>query len=232
MCSVRKLLIEVQRLIFRLRQVFVRGILLILPLAMTLLILHWLFKIVTGLSTPGAERILRSVGSPPMILSILTPFISIVISVGVVVLVGLVGGNYVGKRILTGVENLLMRLPLVRWFYSSSRQLIDAFRYSGGAAFREVVLVEYPRRGIWCIGFVTAPATELMKDHGGQEFLYVFLPTTPNPTSGYTIVVPRAEARMAGMSVEQGLKLIFSGGFIAPASGGDGTPVPEGNSGG
>ena len=83
-------------------------------------------------------------------------------------------------------------------------------------AFREVVLVEYPRLGLWSLGFVTAPAVGLIPGRPDEEGVYVFLPTTPNPTSGYTIVVPRGEAHRAGITVEEGLKVILSGGFIAP----------------
>ena len=209
------------RLIAATQRIFVRGILLILPMAITYLILRWLFRFVTGFSSPLSERLLKSAGAPPALLSYLTPLIAVAITIGVVLLFGVVGGNYVGKKVWNGLENLLLRLPLVRWFYGSARQLMDVFRYSGGEAFREVVLVEYPRRGIWCIGFVTASATMLVASDPAdpdQEYIYVFLPTTPNPTSGYTVVFPRADVRTLDMSVDEGLKVIFSGGFISPAT--------------
>ncbi len=210
------------------RRTFIQGMLLLLPLAITFVILRWMFGLITGFSAPGAQRILESFGATETMMRWFTPIIAATITVGVVMLVGLVGGNYLGKRLWSSLESLLMRLPLVRWFYGSARQLMDAFRYSGGAAFREVVLVQYPRPGIWCLGFVTAPATGLVPDLRGEESIYVFLPTTPNPTSGWTIVVARSEARSLPMTVDEGLKVIFSGGFISPVGTGAGAaPGPR-----
>ncbi|HET9481113.1 MAG TPA: DUF502 domain-containing protein [Candidatus Polarisedimenticolia bacterium] len=213
-----------------LRRTFVRGILLILPLAITWIILRWLFGLIAGFSTPGAERLLRVVGAPIVdtpLFTYLTPAIAFVITVGVVILVGLIGGNYAGKMLYESFEQVLLRVPLVRWFYGASRQLIEAFRASGTGVFREVVLIEYPRRGIWALGFVTAEAAHLNALQHGEDLLYVFLPTSPNPTSGYTVVIPRREAVPARMTVDEGLKVIISGGFVTPdpaqAIEGDGT---------
>jgi len=204
------------RLIALLRRTFLQGILLILPLAITFAILRWLFLLVTGFAAPLAERMLQGVAAPAGAMVWMTPVIAAVLTLAVVMVVGLVGGNYAGKRIWSALETLVMRIPLVKWFYGSTRQLLDAFQYAGGSAFREVVLVEYPRHGLWSLGFVTAPAIGLIPGRPDADGVYVFLPTTPNPTSGYTIVVPRADAHRAGITVEEGLKIILSGGFIAP----------------
>ena len=204
------------RLIALLRRTFLQGILLILPLAVTFAILRWLFLLVTGFAAPLAERMLQGVAAPAGAMVWMTPVIAAVLTLAVVMVVGLVGGNYAGKRIWSALETLVMRIPLVKWFYGSTRQLLDAFQYAGGSAFREVVLVEYPRHGLWSLGFVTAPAIGLIPGRPDADGVYVFLPTTPNPTSGYTIVVPRADAHRAGITVEEGLKIILSGGFIAP----------------
>ena len=202
-----------------LRRTFVRGMLLLFPLAITYVILRWLFNLVAGLGGPLVQRILARMGTPisesPM-LPILTPVIALLVTIGVVLLVGVVGGNFVGRRLWELFEELLLKVPLVRWFYGSARQMIDAFKAAGSGAFREVVLVEYPRRGIWCLGFITASAAGMSPGQAEEDFVYVFLPTTPNPTSGYTVLLPRSEAPPAGMTVDEGLKLIVSGGFIAP----------------
>lgn len=205
------------RIVASVRRTFLQGILLILPLAITFAILRYLFLLVTGFSTPGAERLLRWMGAPSTAMAWMTPIIAAVLTVAVVMFIGLVGGNYVGKRAWAAAETLVLRIPLVKWFYGSTRQLLDAFQYTRGTAFREVVLVEYPRHGLWSLGFVTTPAVGLIPGRPGEEAVYVFVPTTPNPTSGYTIIVPRSEARRAALSVEEGLKVILSGGFIAPA---------------
>ena len=204
-----------------LRRTFLRGMLLILPLAITFVILRWLFQLVTGFGKGGTERALRLLG-PSVVDSwlypYLTPLIAMFVTIGVVLLVGVVGGNYVGKKAWTAFERLLLRLPLVRWFYGSARQLMDAFSLSGAGAFQEVVLVEYPRRGIWCLGFVTGRADGLIPDETAQDVVWVYLPTTPNPTSGYVIALPRSEVVPANMTVDDGLKVIFSGGFLSPAA--------------
>jgi uncharacterized membrane protein len=121
----------------------------------------------------------------------------------------------------------MLRVPLVRWFYGATKQLIEAFRASGTGVFREVVLIEYPRQGLWALGFVTADATHLAMPSGHEDLIYVFVPTSPNPTSGYTVVIPRRDAAPAGMSVDEGLKLIISGGFVAPERAGRGAPGPR-----
>ncbi len=205
-----------------LQRIFVRGMLLMTPLAITYLILRWLFLLVAGFSSPLVERVLIQLGTPigdSPLLPYFAPLIAILITVGVVLIIGLVGGNFVGRRILNNLEQVFLKIPLVRWFYGSARQIIDAFRASGGGAFQEVVLLEYPRRGIWCLGFVTNSATGMVPGRTDEECVYVYLPTTPNPTSGYTVVVPRTETSPVDISVDEGLKLIVSGGFISPRLG-------------
>jgi uncharacterized membrane protein len=205
------------------RSTFVRGLLLLLPLAITWVVLRWVFRLVMGFSAPLASWMLALLGtaSPETnpIFPWLTPVIALVLTVGLVMLVGLVGGNYVGRRVIAWFDHLLLKVPLVKWLYGSARQLMDAFVATGAGAFHEVVFVEYPRLGMWCLGFVTAPAGRLPGASGstGEESVYVFLPTTPNPTSGYTALVPRSQVHPADMTVDEGLKLIVSGGFIAPA---------------
>ena len=220
------------RLIAWLRRTFLRGMLLILPLAITFVILRWMFHLVTWFGTAGTEKALRLLG-PSMVdsrLTYLTPLISMFVTIGIVLVVGVVGGNYVGKKAWTAFERILLRLPLVRWFYGSARQLMDAFSLSGAGAFQEVVLVEYPRRGVWCLGFVTGRADGLIPDETAQDVVWVYLPTTPNPTSGYVIALPRSEVVPANMTVDEGLKVIFSGGFLSPparvASGAGAVPHP------
>jgi uncharacterized membrane protein len=201
------------------QRTFLRGILLILPLAITFLLLRWLFSLMTGLTTPVTERLVRGAGAAlpdGPLLDYVIPLIALCLTIGSVLAAGALAGNYVGKRAWGLVERLLLKLPLVRWFYGSARQLIDAFAAPGSGAFREVVFVEYPRRGVWCLGFVTSPAVGVPPGRADADSVYVFLPTTPIPTSGYTIVVPRSDAPAAGMTVDEGLKLIVSGGFIAP----------------
>ena len=204
-----------------LRRTFIRGILLILPLAATWAILAWLFRLISGFSAPLVGRLLDGLGVPvarQTSLGYLMPVVGLLVTVAIVMLVGLIGGHYLGRTALAWFEQLLMKVPLVKWVYGAARQLMDAFSATGSGAFREVVFVEFPRRGVWTLGFVTAEAGDRVPAGAAADSVYVYLPTTPNPTSGYTVVLSRAEAVPAGMSVEEGLKLIVSGGFIAPGS--------------
>ncbi|HKY32012.1 MAG TPA: DUF502 domain-containing protein [Candidatus Polarisedimenticolia bacterium] len=209
-------------LVARGRGAFVRGILLLLPLAVTWVILRWLFRAVTAMTGPGAERLLGRMGIAPdsPAFPALSGVIALALTVGVVLLVGVVGGHYAGRRAWAALERVLMRAPLVRWFYGPARQIMDAFAAPGSGAFREVVLVEYPRIGLWALGFVTGPLPGVAPVPDNSDWIAVFLPTTPNPTSGYTIILPRSEAIPTRMSVDEGLKLIVSGGFIAPSGSG------------
>lgn len=208
------------------RRAFVRGILLLLPLAITMLILGWLFRAVTVLTGPGAARLLKLLGVPQgALFPTLTALFSLALTVGIVLVVGIVGGNYLGRQAWAFFEQMMLRVPLVRWFYGSARQIMDAFGAPGGGAFQEVVAVEYPRLGIYTLGFVTSSVTGILPGSGapGEENICVFLPTTPNPTSGYTVVVPRSEVVPTSLTVDEGLKLIVSGGFINPRA----RPVPR-----
>ena len=203
------------------RRAFLRGILLLLPLAVTFLIMKWLFGTVTLLTGSGARRLLQGLGVPEgPLFPALTAVFALALTVGIILLVGLVGGNYLGRRAWGLFERLLLSVPLVRWFYGSTRQLMDAFAAPGSGAFKEVVMVEYPRHGIWTVGFVTAAVDALAPVHAGKDWVCVFLPTTPNPTSGYMVIVPRSAAVPTSLSVDEGLKLIVSGGFIAPRGAG------------
>ncbi len=209
------------RLVAWLRRTFVRGILLILPLAITYVLLRWLFRIVIGFSSPLVTGLLDQL-APSLrdsaVVGWLAPIVAFLITIATVLGVGLVGGNYLGRRVWSQFEQLLMKVPLVRWFYGSARQMMDALSASGGGAFREVVIVEYPRRGMWTVGFVTASAWGMLPGRPQEEGVLIFLPTTPNPTSGYTVLLPRSEAPPAPMTVDEGLKLIVSGGFLMPSS--------------
>ncbi|MGH9867545.1 MAG: DUF502 domain-containing protein [Candidatus Polarisedimenticolia bacterium] len=199
------------------RRAFLRGILLLLPLAITFLIMRWLFSAVTVMTGSGARTLLRALGAPEgPLFPALTGVFALALTVGIILLVGLVGGNYLGRRAWSLFERMLLSVPLVRWFYGSTRQLMDAFAAPGSGAFKEVVMVEYPRHGIWTVGFVTSTVGAFSPAHQGKDLVCVFLPTTPNPTSGYMVIVPRSAAVPTSLSIDEGLKLIVSGGFLVP----------------
>jgi len=122
-----------------------------------------------------------------------------------------------GKFVALG-EAILRRVPLVRNIYTGTKQILEAILSGSERHFSEVVLLEYPRRGIYSIGFVTSPARGEVQAHMTGETVNVFLPTTPNPTSGYLLVIPRGDLTTLDMSVEDAVKLIISGGIVAPVA--------------
>jgi uncharacterized membrane protein len=125
--------------------------------------------------------------------------------------------NLIGKLLFAGFENLLGSIPFVRSVYSAVRDLVSAFVFGDKTkTFREVVMVEYPRAGLYCIGFVTNRITYRRTADGVIEFVSVYFPNPPNPTSGFLIFVPREQAVPLAVSVEEGLKLVLSGGIVLP----------------
>jgi len=212
----------------RLRQLFFTGLIIVLPLMITVWLLAILVRLVEGVSSPVLRALLR-VTSPrfaedPAVVAWVVPFLGVVLTMGLVLLVGALASNFVGRKIVEAFERLMLRLPVVKGIYGSARQLIDAFS-SQNAAFRRVVAVEYPRPGIYTIGFLTRSDTTLPREGGApsRPMSLVFLPTTPNPTSGWLAVVPSEEVVPLDMSIEEGVKLIVSGGLVASGTPGERT---------
>ena len=204
----------------RLRQLFFTGLIIILPMMITVWLLAILVRIVEGLSSPLLLAILRLVrpdfGEDPAIVGWVVPVLGVFATIGLVLLVGALASNFVGRKVVEGFERLMLRLPVVKWIYGSARQLIDAFS-STNASFRRVVAVEYPRPGIYTIGFLTKSDATVAREGSEplRDMSLVFLPTTPNPTSGWLAVVPSDQVVPLDMSIEEGVKLIVSGGLVA-----------------
>lgn len=128
-------------------------------------------------------------------------------------MLGLVGANLIGRRMLTKVEALLLRLPLVRTIYSSVKQVVDTFQ-GPGRNFQRVVLMEYPRPGLWTLGLVATERADSLGLAAGNKVLAVFVPTTRNPTSGFLVIVPPEDVIERDFSVEDAFKFIVSGGIV------------------
>ena len=165
----------------------------------------WVRDVLMWARIPGLERWFARLG---------IPIIGLLLTVTFIYLLGLVAGNLAGRRLVHTIESIILRIPLVKGIYGSARQLLDAFSVTGQRHFSRVVVIEYPRRGLWTIGFVTREARHALG--GGEKVVPIFLPTTPNPTSGWMILVPIDELIELEMSVENGLKLVVSGGIVSP----------------
>ena len=210
----------------RLRQLFLTGLILILPLMITVWLLAILVRLVEAVSSPALLAILRvarpAFAEDPAIVAWVVPVLGFVVTIGLVLLVGALASNFIGRKFVEAFERLMLRIPMVKWIYGPARQLLDAFG-SQNAAFRRVVAVEYPRSGVYTIGFLTRSDTALTREGEAplRDMSLVFLPTTPNPTNGWLVVVPNDQVVPLDMSVEDGIKLIVSGGLVpvGPAGG-------------
>lgn len=202
------------------RKLTLRGIFTVLPLVVTFWLLGLLFGIVNAWIAPLVGASLRFVGVQHWEESrwaFLVPVAGLLVLLGALMLIGLLATNLFGKRLLGRIERLLLSIPLVRAIYGSAKQLIEAFSMGGKNAFQEVVAFEYPRRGIWVLGFVTSSMSGGTVVPGwDRPMVNVFLPTTPNPTSGFLLVLPADEVHTLPVTVEEGIKMIVSGGLVLP----------------
>ncbi len=145
------------------------------------------------------------------------PGIGLFIAVFAFIMIGWFAKNFLGRLMIRVAEYFVDRMPVIRTLYGAIKQIFETIMASQSSAFREVVMLEYPRRGVWSIGFVTGTSQGEVQYHTEQETVNVFVPTTPNPTSGYLLFVPKKDLTYLEMSVEDGVKLVVSAGIITPS---------------
>ena len=204
-----------------LRQTLLTGLAVVLPVFITLWLLSALFRLVDGAVTPWVRKALAlsrlPLASHPGLFETLAPVIGLLATVLLIYLAGLLGTNLFGVRLLHAFDRLILRIPVVKAIYGGSRQLLEALSTTGRASFSQVVLAEYPRKGVYTVGFVTRESLRVISASMGQEpMAAVFLPTTPNPTSGWIAILPREGLIPLSLTVEEGLKLVVSGGIVLP----------------
>lgn len=171
------------------------------PIALTLYILKLMFTFLDKLTSP----ILRH-------FNVEIPGLGIVLTLVILFLLGVLVTNVLGRTLLKFSEKIISAIPLVNTIYTTVKQITETLSGTSGRSFQSVVFVEYPRIGLWTLAFVTGDSV----NQKGIEYYHLFVPTTPNPTSGIFVMVPKADTLEAGMSVENGLKTIISGGMLAP----------------
>jgi len=199
---------QLQKSIFgHLRTTFLRGIGVLIPLWLT----YWFFEAflnaVDGILRPQLER---WIGHQ-------VPGLGVLSVILLILLVGLLTRNLIGRLFLAWFDNLLNSIPFVRSVYSAIKDLVSAFAVGGKSkTFRQVVMTEYPRPGLYCIGFVTNEMLFRNADGTTKDFLNVYIPNPPNPTSGMLVLIPKEEAIKLDLSIEEGLKLVLSGGIVIP----------------
>ncbi|MEN6318742.1 MAG: DUF502 domain-containing protein [Syntrophaceae bacterium] len=195
-----------------LKQIFLTGLAVTIPIGLTLYILFFLIDIMDGLL-----KVIPVKYHPDTLLGAHIPGLGIIVTVALIFICGLVTRSYIGDKIVSSGENLVDRIPFVRSIYKGIKQISDNMFMDQRSSFKKVVLIEFPRKGIYTIAFVTGmPSMEIQKKTG-QNSISVFVPTTPNPTSGYLVIVPEEELVHMDMSVEEALTFIISVGIITPA---------------
>ena len=188
-----------------LRRYLIAGLLVWVPLGVTFFVLKLLLDLMDKLLL-----ILPIAWRPESLLGFSIPGLGFILAFIILLITGAIGANLLGRTALRVSESLLSRIPLVRTIYSSAKQILNSVLSTGGDSFRKVLLIEYPRKGIWTICFQTGTAVKEIQDQLDQQSIMVFVPTTPNPTSGFIMVVAEDETRELDMDIETALKLVMS----------------------
>ena len=198
----------------RLRNVFITGLLITLPIALTWFILQFLLKNFDALS-PVFTKMLIQLGAPiPEGFRI--PFLGLMVTLLIVLAVGWLTTNFFGKKLFELGELMIEKIPFVRRIYKGSKQVVSSIAEADTSTFRKVVLIEFPRRGLLAIGFVTGESRGEVQRITRENMLNVFVPTMPNPTSGFLIFSPPEELTEVSMTIEEGIKYVVSGGIVTP----------------
>ena len=197
----------------KLRKYIITGLLIWIPLGITIFVMRVLVNLMDQsiLLLPAAWR-------PEALFGINIPGLGIVVSALIVFITGFFLTNLAGNRLIKIWETFLDRIPLVRSIYSSVKQVTSTVLSSDNNTFNEVLLIEYPRKGVWTICFKTSDSPKSFNEITGEELITVFVPTTPNPTSGFILFVPRDEVKKMDLDVEDALKLVMSLGVVTPDS--------------
>jgi uncharacterized membrane protein len=200
-----------------LQRYFMAGLLVFAPIGVTIWAMAWIVQWLDNLLLPHALRLLLPGLEEPLRVPLL---VGAVFTLFVILLLGVVVRHLFGMRVVGLWERLLARVPVARSIYAGVKQLLEAIFVSSArsSAFRRVVLIEYPRRGVYAIAFTTGPAQGVLQTVKPERMINCFVPTTPNPTSGFYLVVPEPDLIEVAISVEEAFKLVMSAGLVAPGA--------------
>ncbi len=199
-------------LLARLRTYFLTGIVVSAPVGITI----WLIWLFIAFVDRSVVPLIPDAYNPSDVLGVSVPGIGVIVVLIVVTFIGFMVTNFFGRYMVRFGERMVARVPVVRTIYGVIKQIFDAVLAQSEGAFRDVVLIEYPRKGIWVIGFITSNTEGEVQRVTPDDMVNVFLPTTPNPTSGFLLFVPRKDCIVLNMTVEEGVKLVISGGIVSP----------------
>lgn len=197
------------------RKWLLAGLLVIVPVMVTLWVLGWIVS-----SLDKTLQILPQAWHPDKLIGFHIPGFGVILAFAILLILGAAASNFLGRKLMTWWDALLNRIPVVRSIYSSVKQVSDTLFSDGGNAFRTAVLVQWPRESVWTIAFITgSPAGDVAKhlqNGGSDEYVSVYVPTTPNPTGGYFILLKKSDCIELTMSVDEALKYIVSMGVVVP----------------
>ncbi len=193
------------------KRYIIAGLLVWVPLGITIWVLHFLVTTLdqTLLLFPQSAR-------PDALLGVHIPGFGVVLSFAILLVTGVIAANFFGARLIRFWEGALGRIPVVKSIYSSVKQVSDTLLSDSGNAFRKALLVQFPHQGAWSIAFLTGAPAHAVDVHLAEEHISVYVPTTPNPTSGYFVIVPKSQVRDLDMTVDEALKYVISMGVVAP----------------
>ncbi|GAB4237460.1 MAG: DUF502 domain-containing protein [Stanieria sp.] len=194
----------------------IAGLLVVIPLATTIWLTITIAKWVIDFLTRVPKQLNPFDGLDPLLTNFLNLVVGLAVPLLCILIIGLMARNIVGRWLLDFGEQFLQAIPLAGSVYKTLKQILETLLRDSKTRFRRVVLVEYPRRGVWTIGFVTGKVSSQLQSHLHQKMLSVFIPTTPNPTSGWYAIVPEEDAIDVTISIEDAFKVLISGGIVSP----------------
>ena len=195
------------------RRWLLAGLLVLVPLAITVWVLDWIVS-----TLDQTLQILPRHWHPDYLIGVHVPGFGVLLALAIVLLIGAVASNFFGRKLVGWWDSLLGRIPIVRSIYSSVKQVSDTLFSENGNAFRRALLVQWPREGVWTIAFQTGTPGGDVVNHLGADYLSVYVPTTPNPTGGYFVMLKASDCIELNMSVDEALTYVISMGVVSPGS--------------
>lgn len=199
-------------MIKKIRHYFATGLLVSLPIFITVYLIFAVFRFIDNIFGKIVNIFLKKH------LGFSVPGIGIIIGLLIVFAIGFFAANFFGRRLFKALESWFLKFPFIRQIYPAAKQIVDSFMSKEGPAFKKVALVEYPSKGIWSLGFLTNEGFQEAREKTGRDLVHVLIATTPSPLTGYLVLVPREDIRILDISVEDGIKLVVSGGIVKPGS--------------
>ena len=195
---------------------FFAGIIVIIPIGLTVYVLRAVFDMSLAVGGKIAEPLKRIVDDAFPGFDLLASISGLLLVILTLIIIGFLARNVAGRRVVQWIDSLFKRIPLISMVYTTTKQIIESFSGGKENSFSKVVFVEYPRKGVWTLGFVTKET----KNDNNQRFYNLFVPTTPNPTSGFFLIIPIDDVKETDINVEEGFQMIVSSGMVS----GDKTP--------